>query len=441
RTITDRLEYELSVIEKKRYVSYFLVVDDIVRQSPRTCGRGSAAASLVAYCLGITNVDPIRYNLMFERFISPQRKDPPDIDVDFAWDERDGVLDYVFEKYTHKHAAMVATHQTFGPRMALRETARVYGMTESEISAVTRKIPWLAMAVPQGFEIEQVLKFHPRLKDIPLDPPWPEIIATAQKLLKMPRGIGTHCGGMIITPMEISSVAPVQISARGYPIIQWEKDGAEQMGLVKIDLLGNRSLGVIRDALANLKNEQIIIDERAWEPALDPSTQRLLAEGKSIGVFYVESPAMRLLQEKTGRGDFEHLVIHSSIIRPAANKWINEYIDRVKGKPWKNILPCLSTLLEDSYGILVYEEDVTRVAMKIAGFQYEHADKLRKLVTRQKKQEAVSLYAWLFFDGARKNSIPPEHARNVWDMICNFGGYSFCKPHSASYCQVSYQSA
>ncbi|MBD3346722.1 MAG: DNA polymerase III subunit alpha [Chitinivibrionales bacterium] len=441
RKITDRLEYELGVIEKKRYVSYFLVVDDIVKQSPRTCGRGSGAASLVAYCLGITNVDPIRYNLMFERFISPERKDPPDIDVDFAWDERDDVLDYVFEKYTGKHAAMVATHQTFGPRMALRETARVYGMTESEISTVTGKIPFLAMAAPMGYEIEEVFRLHPKLRDIPLDPPWPEIIRIAQRLLKMPRGIGTHCGGVIITPMEIASVAPVQISAKGYPIIQWEKDGAERMGLVKIDLLGNRSLAVIRDTLANLKQEKISINEQAWEPAHDPSTQRLLARGKSIGVFYVESPSMRLLQEKTGRGDFEHLVIHSSIIRPAANKWINEYIDRLKGKPWKQIIPPLSELLKDSYGILVYEEDVTRVAMAVAGFSYEHADKLRKLVTRQKSEEAVARYQRAFFEGVKQKRILLDHGKQIWEMILHFGGYSFCKPHSASYCRISYQSA
>lgn len=254
--VWERVEYELGLIERKGFASYFLIVDDIVRQSPRTCGRGSGAASIVAYCLGITNVDPIRYNLMFERFLNEGRTDPPDIDIDFAWDERDGILEYVFRRYGHERAAMVCTHATFGMRAAIREVARVYGLTESEITAVTRKMPWFYHA-EGGASIAEEIANAAATRDMSLDPPWPEIINKAQSILGMPSSIGTHPGGVIVTPGPIRAEAPVQMSAKGYPIVQWEKDGVEEMGLVKIDLLGNRSLAVIRDAVGCVRREGV----------------------------------------------------------------------------------------------------------------------------------------------------------------------------------------
>ncbi|MGA1868047.1 MAG: PHP domain-containing protein, partial [bacterium] len=424
--VMQRLDYELDLIGKKGFASYFLIVDDIVRQSPRTCGRGSGAASLVAYCLGITNVDPLRHNLMFERFLNPGRTDPPDIDVDFAWDERDRVFEYVIEKYGLTHVAMVATHLTFKPRSALRETARVYGLPEAEIGRVTKKLPWF---------------FHPEkesspyashLKDIHLDPPWPEIIHLAERLMGHPRGIATHCGGIIITPGPIYHTVPVQYSAKKLPLIQWEKDGAEDMGLVKIDLLGNRSLAVIRDAVAMIKAEGYPFDETRWDPVSDPKTQELLAKGRTMGIFYVESPAMRLLQEKTGRGDFEHLVIHSSIIRPAANTYIREYIRRLRGGSYSFLHPKLAPVLGETYGIMVYQEDVSRVAMTLADFSFEDANTLRKIISKKDKYKKLRDFKEKFFSGALRNGVSKETAEQVWDMMLSFSGYSFCKPHSAS---------
>jgi error-prone DNA polymerase len=440
--VTARLDYELDMIGRKGFASYFLLVDEIVRQSPRTCGRGSGAASIVAYCLGITNVDPLRYNLMFERFINPGRKDPPDIDVDFAWDERDGVLEYVFGAFGHGQVAMVATHQTLGPRMALREVARVFGLTETEIGAVTKRLPWFfEVDECKGIDLTAVLAGHPRLREVPLDPPWPSIVAVAQKLIGIPRDIGTHCGGVVITPGPIWRYAPVQRSAKGYPLLHWEKDGAEEMGLVKIDLLGNRSLAVIRDAIANLRAEGVAFDEQRWDPANDPATIDLLARGASMGVFYVESPAMRLLQRKTGHGDFEHMVIHSSIIRPAANAYISEYIRRLHGGRWTPEHPLLAEVLAETFGIMVYQEDVARVAMKLAGFGFEEADQLRKIIARKHRQATLADYKGRFYQGALKRGVVEPALSRIWAMIMSFAGYSFCKPHSASYVQVSFQSA
>ncbi|MFP4679621.1 MAG: DNA polymerase III subunit alpha [Chitinispirillaceae bacterium] len=439
--VTNRLDYELGMIERKGFSSYFLVVDDIVKQSPRTCGRGSGAASIVAYSLGITNVDPVRYNLMFERFLNPGRVDPPDIDVDFAWDERDEVLEYVFRKYGTNHTAMVATHQTCKMRMAVREIARVFGCTEREISEVTKKMPWFA-EIPEGEgQLEKALMLWPSTRHLKLDPPWPQILATAQKIIGMPRGIGTHCGGVIITPGPISSHVPVQYSAKGFPIIQWEKDGAEAMGLVKIDLLGNRSLAVIRDAIENVYTEGIDFDEQNWDPQSDSSTVDLLAKGESMGVFYVESPAMRLLQKKSGRGDFEHLVIHSSIIRPAANSYIQAYLRRLHGEPYEALHPALKEVLSETFGIMVYQEDVSKVAMAMAGFSFEDADVLRKIMSKKVRNRRFDDYRNRFFEGCRKNGITEQVIEQVWRMMLSFCGYSFCKPHSASYVQVSFQSA
>ncbi|KMQ52325.1 DNA polymerase III alpha subunit [Chitinispirillum alkaliphilum] len=439
--VVKRLGYELELIESKGFCDYFLVVDDIVKQSPRTCGRGSGAASIVAFCLGITNVDPIRYNLMFERFLNPGRTDPPDIDIDFAWDERDEVLRYVFERYGEEHTAMIATHQTFGTRMAIRETARVYGCTEQEISDVTRKIPWFAQLCQDDSQLEDELRSLPVARDLSLDPPWPQILSEAKKIIGMPSGIGTHCGGVVITPGPIREMAPVQYSAKGFPIVQWEKDGAEAMGLVKIDLLGNRSLAVIRDAIANIQEEGVEFDENSWDPQSDPQTMDLFARGESMGVFYVESPAMRLLQKKSGRGDFEHLVIHSSIIRPAANAYIRKYLERLHGASFEVLHPVFKEVLSETFGIMVYQEDVSRVAMALAGFSSEDADMLRKIVSKKARNRRFEDYKQKFFHGAAARGVSKSIIQEIWNMMLSFSGYSFCKPHSASYVQVSFQSA
>jgi DNA polymerase-3 subunit alpha/error-prone DNA polymerase len=440
-TVIKRMNYELDLIERKGFADYFLVVDDIVKQSPRTCGRGSGAASIVAYSLGITNVDPIRYNLMFERFLNPGRIDPPDLDIDFAWDERDGVLDYVFKKYGESHAAMVATHLTCGARMAIREVARIYGLTEDEISKVTKKIPYFLDMPEYAESLEEVLKVWPAMNTVSFDHPWSSILKDAGSIIGLPRGIGTHCGGVVITSVPIRMLAPIQYSAKGYPIIQWEKDGAEEMGLVKIDLLGNRSLAVIRDAIANVKDEDPTFDERGWDPQTDTATIDLLAKGKSMGVFYVESPAMRLLQRKTRSGSFEHLVIHSSIIRPAANKFIQKYVERLHGKPYTVLHPSLTDTLSETFGIMVYQEDVSRVAIALAGFSVEDADMLRKVMSKKAKGRTFQDYKKKLYDGAMGRGVSVEVIDSIWEMMLSFSGYSFCKPHSASYVQVSFQSA
>lgn len=438
--VVERLEYELKLIGEKNFCSYFLVVRDIVRRSPRICGRGSGAASIVAYSLGITNVCPIKFNLYFERFINPARLDPPDIDVDFAWDERDGVIDSVLEQYRGR-AAMVATHIGFRGKMAIREVAKVWGIPEREIKATMKRFPWLKAPRETETGLQAKTEALPDGRVGPLPEPWPEILSLAQQLIKAPRHISVHVGGVVITPGPIRDYAPLEIAPKGVPIIQWEIDGAEAAGLVKIDLLGNRSLGVIRDAIGLVRESGREFDETRWEPEDDPLTRKLVAKGRTMGCFYIESPATRLLQQKARKGDYEHLVIHSSIIRPAANDWIQEYLRRLRGGAWEPIHPLLEDVLAETYGIMVYQEHVSQAAVAVAGFSHSEADRLRKVMTKKDRELEVADYKEKFFTGAREQGLTGDQIRVIWSMMLSFSGYSFCKPHSASYARVSFQAA
>jgi len=433
----QRLDYELAIIREKCFADYFLVVEEIVKRSPRTCGRGSAAASLVSYALGITHVDPIRHDLYFDRFLNPGRKDPPDIDVDFCWDERDEVLKYVFDTYGEDRTAMIANHVTLRARAGVREVAKVYGLPAAEIGRVTSRL-----ARTWGpDDPEEAVRTDPLFRGLHLPPPWPEILGWARRIAGCPRNLSVHCGGVVLAPDGVNAHVPVQKAAKGVRVIQWEKDQAEEAGLVKIDLLGNRSLAVIRDALAAVRrNHGVEIRQDSFSPLDDPATLELMRDGKTMGVFYVESPAMRQLQQKTRRGDFEHLVIHSSMIRPAANDYIREYVRRLRGGSYKSLHPILDEVLVETHGIMCYQEDVAKVAMRMAGFSTAEADGLRKVLARKWPGKRLEDYRRQFFEGARSRGVGAEVARRVWDMILSFSGYSFCKPHSASYALVSFQS-
>jgi error-prone DNA polymerase len=438
--VVERIENELRIVEDMSFSAYFLVVCDIVKHSPRTCGRGSGAASIIAYCLGITNVCPLKHNLYFERFLNPGRSDPPDLDVDFAWDERDDILDRVLSKY-RGHAAMVSNHVYFQPRMALREVAKVFGLPAREIDTLAKRMPFYLRTKGNDVALETRLRQLPELKNMDYPEPWPRILSLAHRITDIPRYLSVHPGGVVITPNPIDTYAPLEMAPKGVPILQWEKDGTETAGLVKIDLLGNRSLGVIRDAVQNVHRNGLALKESRWEPEDDLATQEAIAHGHTMGCFYIESPAMRLLQKKSGVGDFEHLVIHSSIIRPAANKFIQAYIQRLHGGSWDPIHPLLGDVLNETFGIMVYQEDVSRAAVSIAGFSHAEADGLRKVLSKKDRECKLRDYHDRFVAGAASRGVPGEKISEVWEMIMSFSGYSFCKPHSASYARISFQAA
>ncbi len=446
--VEERLQKELSIIRSKGFSHYFLVVEEIVRQSERTCGRGSAAASLVAYCLEITHVDPIRHNLFFERFLNEGRTDPPDIDIDFPWDERDQVLDFAFKRYGAKRAAMVANQVGFKGRAALREVAKVYGLTAVEIKEMTERISGFWKAD----QAAGAVMGHPLFKGEALRPDWQEIMATAQMLKGHLRHLSLHCGGLIIVPDEIRRYVPVEQSRKGYAMIQWEKDQAEDSGLVKIDILGNRSLAVIRDAMAAVeRNRGVTIDYASWQPLEDEATRNLLRSGRTMGCFYLESPSIRLLLRKIwGEAPpaetlsldiFEVLVQSSSIIRPAANNFIREYVARLKGKEWHSPHPLLDEVLAETFGIAIYQEQITQIAMALADFSPFEGDQLRKIITKKHREKKLADYRKLFFAGGQRKGVPADTLEAIWEQILSFAGYSFCKPHSASYALVSAKAA
>ncbi len=450
--VRERIEKELTVICDKGYADYFLVVNEIVRQAPRTCGRGSAAASIVSYCLGITHVDPIRHNLMFERFLNPGRHDPPDIDVDFPWDERPVILDWVFKQYGHQHTAMVANQNTLSTRAALRKIAKVYGLPAVEIGKALNFLDRRAdfVEVQPGMTVKDWA--HDVCRALNLRNPWPEILYWSTQLDDHFRNLGLHPGGVVLVPDEIRRYVPVEISASNLPVIQWEKDQTEDAGLVKIDLLGNRSLAVIRDAIAAVaRNTGHVIDYAMWDPITDPATNDLIRRGETLGCFYVESPATRLLLKKLWGGMpparhavadvFEYLVVVSSIIRPAANVFADEFVRRAHGQRYQSLHPLLDEVLAETHGIMVYQEDVMKVAVALGGFSVEDGDQLRKVLSKKHKARRLRDYQLQFYKGAMSRGVERSVIDAIWAMIMSFAGYSFCKPHSASYAQVSFKSA
>ncbi len=446
--IRARVEHEMAIIRGKNFSHYFLVVADITRQAKWSCGRGSAAASIVSYALYITHVDPIRHNLFFERFLNPDRMDPPDIDVDFAWDERDRMIDYAFARYGNRRTALVSNHNTFGARSAIREVAKVFGLTDLEIGQVTDKIGY-------GWRLKNIrheLAKHPKMRGIQLKKPWDAILDAASQLEAHFNHLSTHCGGLVVVPDEIRKYCPVEISAGGQQVLQWEKDSVEDSGLVKIDILGNRTLAVIRDALALVeKNHNKKIDYRGLNPVDDPKTVRVFYEGNTFGVFYFESPATRqVLKKVRSRLSFEeylkmdhfHLnVVVTSIIRPASNKSVKTWVSRLHGKSWSPPHPRLRPVLAETLGVMVFQEQLSQAAIHLAGFSPGEAESLRKVVNKKHREKKLSDFHARFIQGARKNNVSQDVIQEVWQMMMGFDGYSFCKPHSASYTMVAYKSA
>jgi error-prone DNA polymerase len=450
RELQDRLDLELGIIAQKGFADYFLVVRDIVHHGPTHCGRGSVANSVVSYCLGITHVDPISSKLIFERFLNLERSDPPDIDLDFPWDERDKILEYVFRRYPRLHSAMVANHNCFQPRSALREVAKVHGRPAGEIREVTRRIPYFYEV---GDRLPHIVATHPNLRGLHLADNWQEFARIAEGLVGIPRHLSVHAGGVVITPTPLTDYVPVEPAAKTLPslysgqappvpVIQFEKDGTEDAGLVKIDLLGNRSLAVIRDAIEAVHGHTSRrIDYTSSAAGDDEAAKALFRTGKTMGVFYTESPASRLLCAKSQADTFELLVLNTSMIRPASNKYIKLYLERLRNQaPYEPLDPSLRDTLADSFGIMVYQEDVVNVCATFAGMSPATGDGLRKALSKKRPAKHLGAYAEEFFTGALRLGRDPDVAKRVWEMIMSFAGYSFCKGHSCSYIQIAQHS-
>ncbi len=447
--LESRLAHELDLIRAKGFAAYFLLVEDLVKAlrheglPTRICGRGSGAASLVSYALRLSNVDPVATNLMFERFLTKERVDPPDMDIDFAWDERDRVIQAVFDRYGRARVAMVANHVFFKPRSALRAVAMAHGRPDAELKSMAKRIEGWGWADAERKDLPALMKRTSDRKSSAAETEvWQRIQAQATRLVGHFHQLSVHPGGTVVTPGPLWEHAPFQPAPakEGVSVTAWDKDGVEAYGLVKIDLLGNRSLAVIRDAYAVLGDA--VPRDPGTHSRNDPETQALLAKGDSIGVFYVESPATRQLQQRVKKGDFETLVIHSSLIRPAAYHWVDRYVKRVRGEEaYEPSHPVFANLLSESFGVLIYQEDVIKVGVELAGWSHFEADQLRKLLGKPDCARKLPKFEARFREGCAAQGVPTAVVDEAWDMIRTFRGYSFCKPHSASYAQVSFESA
>ena len=453
-----QLERELALIREQDLADYFLIVADIVRwagqQGIQNCGRGSAANSLVSYLLGFTHIDPLRHDLWFDRFLHRGRKDFPDVDLDFAWDERDRVLDYMYRRHGRDRVAMLATHVTFGARGAVRELAKAMGVPPAEITPVTKALPW--MRGGGGFDVERI-KRNPKTANLPLEAePWRTILQQASALDGFPRHLGVHAGGMVLAPTEITKHLPLQHAKKETEdgrivITQWDMGPVEEAGLLKIDLLGNRGLAVVRDAQRMVRsNTGLQVKFGPLNPKEDVRTQELIARGDTMGCFYIESPSMRSLLLKLQCRDFPTLVAASSIIRPgiSSSGMMQAYIERnhafrKQGKhdsAWY-LHPMLEDMFAETYGVMAYQEDVLRVAQRLAGMSAADADGLRKAMTKKGAHKRLPEWRESLLEGLQDFGLSSETAHELWRQIESFAGYSFCKAHSASYAEVSFRSA
>ncbi|HOE26295.1 MAG TPA: DNA polymerase III subunit alpha [bacterium] len=442
-----RLRRELEAIGRLGFDAYFLVAHDIVQEAGRrgipVIGRGSAAGSLVSYCLGITHVDPLAHDLYFERFLNPARRTPPDIDLDLAWNRRDEMLAYVFARHGTDRAAMLSTHVTFTARLAVREIGKALGVPIAEIDRWTRHLPHAPAA-----SIPAAAQTLPECRGLPVDrEPLRTVIRLAAAIEGFPRHLGVHAGGIVVAPFPIERVVPLEPAAKGVLVTQCEMRAAEAFGLVKIDLLGQRSLAVLGDALDLIEaNRGTRPDVRDAETLFgDAGAASLIREGRTMGCFYIESPGMRQLLKKLDVATYGDLVAASSVIRPgvAESGMLRQYVDRHRGREKAVFLhPGMESILAETHGVMIYQEDVMRVAHLVAGMTMEEADLLRRAMSgRMRSREAMRQTKERFAASAAGRGIPPAAAAEIWRQIESFAGYAFCKAHSASFALLSWQVA
>ena len=438
----QRMNYELEIIEKLGFSEYFLIVWDIVNFARRSdipiVGRGSAANSLVAYALGITRADPISNSLPFERFMNLSRSDCPDIDLDICWRRRDEVLKYVYDRHGDDCVAMVSNYNTFQMRSAFRDVARVFGLAIPEINRLCAKLPSYSAG-----SIRESIATLPEARDFPIDrEPYRTIAAHAESLDGFPRHLGVHIGGIVIGDTPLTDYLPLERATKGLVISQYEMHGVEAIGLVKIDLLGHRSLTVIRDTVDALEKR---IGERLdleTIPDADPLTAAMLSEGRTIGCFQIESPGMRSLL-KMIRAENRLDVIHAlSLIRPgpSASGMKERFIRRRLGEEQVAYdHPALKDVLKDTYGVMLFQEDILKVTAAVAGFSLEDGDALRLPISKKRSPERMAALRDRFIQGAIARGTPPKTADQIWEAIQNFAGYSYCKAHAVTYGHIAYQ--
>ena len=429
REAKARVEKELKVINELGFNAYFLITWDIIRYARSRgyfhVGRGSGANSIVAYCLGITDVDPVDLDLYFERFINPHRTSPPDFDIDFSWDERDDIIDYIFKRYGAKYVCLLATYVTFRDKSIYRELAKVFGLPKSEVDA------WLDPAAAMrevGSEVQRL------------------IVKYGNLLLDFPNYLSIHAGGILISEHPLAHYTALEPMPKGFPICQFDMHVAEEIGFAKFDILSQRGLGHIKESVDIIRANrgQDVDIHRVQDFMRDEQVRRQLMRHETMGCFYIESPAMRQLLKKLRCQDYLTLVAASSIIRPgvASSGMMKAYIERFHAPDsYEPIHPLMGELMKETYGVMVYQEDVIKVAHYFAGLSLAEADVLRRGMSGKYRSRAeFDRIREAFFVNCADKGYELAVASEVWRQMESFSGYSFSKAHSASFAVESYQS-
>jgi DNA polymerase III subunit alpha len=439
-----RLSYEIEMIKKMKYPGYFLIVWDFIRYAreqgiPVGPGRGSAAGSLVAYCLRITDVDPLDFNLIFERFLNPERVSMPDIDIDFCERRRGEVIEYVTQKYGRENVAQIITFGTMKAKAVVRDVGRVIEMPFADVDRVAKLIPaaldmTLDKALEESEPLRQMEQSDPKVK---------ELLSVARRLEGMTRHASVHAAGVVIAPKAITEYAPLYRGAHDEIVTQWSMKDIERVGLLKMDFLGLSTLTLITDAVAEIERttgERLEIDR---VPLDDPKTYQIFQDGQTYGIFQFESSGMRDILRKAKPQTLEDLIALNALYRPGPLRsgMVDDYIARKQGKTEvKYELPQLEPILGETYGVIAYQEQVMRVARELGGFTLGEADILRKAMGK-KNPEVMAKQRGRFVDGARKSGVNEKKAGHIFDLMEHFAGYGFPKAHSTAYALLAYQTA
>jgi DNA-directed DNA polymerase III PolC len=448
--IQSRLDHELSVIEEKGYAPLFIIMEEVLGHARQIgipiSSRGSAASSLVAYCLEITSPDPLKLDLYFERFLNPARATPPDIDTDLSSQRRDEVIDFVYQTFGAQHVAMVATINRFQRRSALRETAKAHGFSPEEIKKLADAIPrrWRRPDSRQKeTPFEDLLQRYPAQR-------YQRLFTEAADLISQPRHLSIHPGGVVISPGKMTDLVPTQLASKGIIITQFNLESVSRLGLVKIDLLGIRGLSVLGDVAQVLQARDPAaypspLDALDAIPDQDEATAELVQAGRTIGCFQIESPGMRATLKEIQARSIDDVMIALALYRPGplVGGLKDAFVRRHRGEEEVTHLhPALSQLLEDTYGVILYQEQVLRIAHELAGLSLADADLLRRAMSHFDPGEQMRTLKEKFILGAWEISqIEEEIAERVWELMTAFAGYGFPKAHAASYSQISWRTA
>ncbi len=436
----ERLDYELGIISEMNFSSYFLIVEDYVNFAKSKNifvgpGRGSAPGSLVSFLLGITSIDPVKNNLLFERFLNPSRITVPDIDIDFQDDRRQEVIEYLIEKYGKQNIAQIITFQTFQAKNTIKDVARIFGHDFKVVNSFT-KLFNDRKTFEQNIKTKEVKEFI--LKNSSFE----EVVKHSRKMLNLPRQVSTHAAGVLISKNSLSNNVPIMLNATNKQTLsQYSMDFLEINGVIKFDLLGLKNLSTLRsifDIVEKTKQKQIKLELDSFE---NKEVFELLTKAKTQGIFQLESPGMKQSLEKVGVNKFEDIVAIISLFRPGPMKNIDLFAKRKSSKTQKYLEnELLNDILKDTYGIIVYQEQILEIASKFAGFSLSKSDNLRRAISKKDAQKIKSLKAD-FIDGSINNGFSNEQAIEIYDLIYEFTNYGFNRSHAFAYAIISYNFA